>query len=78
MLKARDIVFYYLKTKRGAKTPDYLIKQKDGNIIVEIGGKGKGKEQFKGINIDKYKKLTLSHSQIIKDGTRPLFLAGFI
>lgn len=69
---------HYLKSTRGAKTPDYLIQRKDkGEIIVEIGGKGKGREQFKGMG-KKTKGLILSHSNEIQGIRRPLFLAGFL
>jgi hypothetical protein len=45
--------FHYLKTKRGAKTPDYLVEHEKDRFVIEIGGKGKGREQFKGIKIEK-------------------------
>ena len=45
---------------RGAKTPDYYIQYKDENIVVEVGGKSKGREQFKGIT--EKKKIIFSHS----------------
>ena len=67
---------HYLKTKRGAKTPDFLIEQEDETMVVEIGGKGKGREQFKGIKVEK--KLILSHSPEVKGNKKPLSLLGFI
>ena len=66
----------YLKTKKGRKTPDYLVEENGKQYIIEVGGKGKGIQQFKGINISK--------SLIFVDGERfdgirrPLFLAGFL
>jgi len=67
----------YLKSTRGSKTPDYIIRdEKDNNIIIEVGGKGKGREQFKGIK--EKKKLIMSHSLEIKGIKRPLFLAGML
>ncbi|MCK5083251.1 MAG: ATP-binding protein, partial [Candidatus Omnitrophica bacterium] len=45
MLRSLDIDFYYLKSTRGAKTPDYLIPMDGEDIIAEVGGKGKGREQ---------------------------------
>ena len=66
----------YLKTNKGKKTPDYLIDDNGNNYIIEVGGKGKGIKQFKGIEMDK--------SIIFADGDkldgikRPLFLAGFM
>ncbi len=35
MLRMKRYVFSYLKTKRGAKTPDFLIKQENKDIVVE-------------------------------------------
>ncbi len=67
--------FHYLKTKRGAKTPDFLVELPDGSIVVEIGGKGKGREQFKGINVEK--KLILTHSTEVRSNKKPLSLLGF-
>jgi len=76
MLKSLGLNFYYLKSKRGAKTPDYLVPCKEGAMVVEVGGKGKGRSQFKGIEVDK--KLILSYSSEIGSLKRPLFLLGFV
>ncbi len=64
--------FYYLKTTRGKKTPDYLVD----NTVVEIGGKAKGRSQFKGFTANK--KLILTHPGAIDKLRRPLFLVGFL
>ncbi len=45
-----------MKSPKGKKRPDYLIEWKGNNIVAEIGGKGKGFSQFKGITKD-YKKM---------------------
>ncbi|MFP4618876.1 MAG: ATP-binding protein [Spirochaetaceae bacterium] len=50
--------FSYLKTKRGQKTPDFLIEGRDIDgssslFVIEVGGKGKGRSQFKGVEYDK-------------------------
>ncbi len=76
MMRMKGMDFNYLKTKRGAKTPDFFVKQDAGNIVVEIGGKGKGREQFKGIQMEK--KLILTHPSNIEGLKRPLFLLGFL
>ncbi len=76
MLQMKKCEFYYLKSTRGTKTPDFLVKQETGDIVVEIGGKGKGREQFKGIQYQR--KLILNHSNVIEGIKRPLFLLGFI
>jgi predicted AAA+ superfamily ATPase len=40
----------YLKSNRGEKTPDFLVTDREGNeIVIEVGGRGKGHSQFKGI-----------------------------
>ncbi len=76
MLTMKGYKFHYLKTKRGAKTPDYLVEHKKEKFVIEIGGKGKGREQFKGIKIEK--KLILSNDPKAGSGKKPLSLMGFI
>ncbi len=66
----------YLKSTRGAKTPDYMLSSNKDEMIVEVGGKSKGREQFKGIKGSK--KLIFSHSTETEGIKRPLFLAGFL
>lgn len=76
MLSMANLQFNYLKSTRGAKTPDFMVYSKSEKYIIEVGGKGKGREQFKGIS--EKKQLIFSHSDRI-DGIRcPLFLAGFL
>jgi len=76
IMHSLDINFYYLKSNRGAKTPDYLISHKNSNIIIEIGGKNKGREQFKGIQIKK--KIIFTPSIETSGFKRPLFLLGML
>lgn len=76
MVMASGYQCYYLKSTRGKKTPDYVLSYKDENIIIEIGGKGKGREQFKGFQADK--KMILSHPSKLDALHRPLYLAGMI
>ncbi|MBW2368630.1 MAG: ATP-binding protein [Deltaproteobacteria bacterium] len=76
MLKMKGYTFHYLKTKRGAKTPDFLVEYGDDRIVIEVGGKGKGREQFKGITIDK--KIVLSHTPDTRSGRKPLSLLGYL
>lgn len=76
MLTMQGYRFHYLKTKRGAKTPDFLVECGKERIVIEIGGKGKGREQFKGVRVEK--KLILSHSTETGAHKRPLSLLGFI
>ncbi len=77
MLKAKGIKVYYLKSKQGRKIPDYLVQTKDKEIVVEIGGKGKGFSQFKGIKIKDKLILTYPSSSDISK-KKPLFLVGFL
>jgi len=69
--------FFYLKSTRGKKTPDFLID--DGlekNTVIEIGGKGKGREQFKGIVADR--KVVFAHSNVVGGSRLPLFMLGYL
>ena len=76
MLSMKGYRFHYLKTTRGSKTPDFLVEDKDDRIVIEIGGKGKGRSQFKGIKVEK--KLILSHHPNTGTDKKPLSLIGFI
>lgn len=76
MLAASGIQYNYLKTTRGAKTPDFLIDDGGVRYIIEVGGKGKGREQFKGIKENK--QIIFTHSSRFDTIRRPLFLAGFL
>ena len=66
----------YLKSKRGEKTPDYLIDYKGKHIVIEVGGKGKGRAQFKGFKAEI--KLVFSHNSFLSKDKYPLFLAGVL
>ncbi len=75
-MKQAGIRFQYLKSTRGAKTPDYLIEDAPERLVVEIGGRGKGREQFKGVEIDR--KLVFAHSPAPERHRLPLFLLGYL
>jgi uncharacterized protein len=75
-LKMRGLPFTYLKTRRGAKTPDFLLTTDEGPLVVEVGGAGKGRRQFKGVEVER--KMILSPRPAPKGLHRPLFLAGFV
>lgn len=69
--------FFYLKTTTGTKTPDYLLDDgKEENTVIEIGGKGKGREQFKGVTADR--KIIFAHDDRTDGMRRPLFMLGFL
>lgn len=65
----------YLKSTRGAKTPDYLLRDKE-TFVFEIGGKGKGRQQFKGFKSGR--KIILSDSYETEGINRPLFMFGLL
>ena len=67
----------YLKSTRGAKTPDFLVCEDGQDYVVEVGGRTKGRTQFKGVAVDK--KLVFSHGLIDATGIRrPLGLCGYL
>lgn len=70
--------FSYAKTGRGRKTPDFVLEEGDGTVVLEVGGKGKGRSQFKGLDYDR--KLILAHGidVVPEAGVRvPLHCLGF-
>ncbi|MCK5679858.1 ATP-binding protein [bacterium] len=76
MMNAAGLSFDYLKSTRGKKTPDFITCVDNKNIVLEIGGKGKGRSQFKGITTDR--KIILSADDKIDDLKRPLHLLGYL
>lgn len=69
--------FNYIKSKTGEKTPDFLVQSKQGEVIIEIGGKAKNFRQFKGID-SKIKKIIFSHDNQIADCRLPLAFLGLL
>lgn len=65
----------YLKSTRGAKTPDYVVGGKK-SLVFEVGGRGKGRQQFKGFHTSR--KIILTDSYDTEGIRRPLFLAGLL
>lgn len=65
----------YLKSTRGEKTPDFLVEEEGKEIVVEVGGAGKGRRQFKGHKTGE--KLIFSHGGDAQGIRRPLFLLGY-
>jgi len=72
VLRFSNKEFYYLKTTTGKKTPDYIVD----DIIIEIGGKGKGISQFKGFKGKK--NAILVHPGKLDHMRRPLFMLGLV
>ena len=71
-----DLPFHYLKSTTGRKTPDFLMTTESGDWVVEIGGPGKGRTQFKGVRVDR--KMVLAHDADSRRGAMPLFMAGYL
>lgn len=74
-VKACGFDIRYLKSTRGAKTPDYVIGGRR-SLVFEIGGRGKGRQQFKGFQAGR--KIILSDSYETEDIKRPLFMLGLL
>lgn len=74
-MRALDKKVFYLKSMRGQKTPDYLVKDTE-NMVFEIGGKSKGRSQFKGVEVKR--KIILADGYDLTGIRRPLFLAGML
>ena len=68
--------FHYLKSPRGRKRPDYMFRHHGDRVIFEVGGKGKGYEQFKGVSADR--KLILADGAPVDGGRLPLLSLGFL
>ncbi len=66
---------FYLKSKRGEKTPDFGVRGLK-KTVFEIGGRGKGRRQFKGYERGDYVKIVLTHPYSL--GKKPLFLIGML
>jgi predicted AAA+ superfamily ATPase len=75
-MRQAGIATHYLKGPRGQKTPDFLIHHAGQDIALEIGGKGKGCSQFKGIRADR--KIVLAPDVAPQPDRLPLHLAGFL
>ena len=75
VFKALGKEIFYLKSMRGQKTPDYFIRDTQ-DIVFEVGGKSKGRSQFKGVSVER--KIIFADGHDMTGVRRPLFLAGLI
>jgi predicted AAA+ superfamily ATPase len=75
-LRRAGIPLRYLKGTRGQKTPDFLCEHDQKKLVFEIGGKGKGRSQFKGIEADR--KFVFAEGVTLSEGKIPLHLAGML
>jgi len=74
-VKSSGFEVHYLKSTTGKKTPDYVVRDQE-TFIFEIGGRGKGRSQFKGFT--EGRKIILSDGYESEGMTRPLFLLGLL
>jgi hypothetical protein len=75
-MRQAGIEIHYLKTTRGGKTPDFLVQHNDQRIVFEIGGRGKGRSQFKGITAGR--KIILAPDVPPGPDRLPLHLIGML
>ena len=74
-MRQRGVEFWYLKTTRGAKTPDFVLGSADlERTVIEIGGRGKKAAQFKDFTTRQ--RFIFTHSDDDEDLRRPLFMLG--
>ena len=70
--------FRYLKNTRGGKTPDFLLDLSGSATVVEIGGRRKGRSQFKGIDYRRKVVLYQAGESAVAGADRvPLHCIGF-
>ena len=77
MLKQKGFDFYYLKGTKGEKRPDFLVRYGNKKVVIEVGGRGKGYKQFKGLS-DDYYKVVLKDGWDGMVGSLPLFIIGCV
>jgi predicted AAA+ superfamily ATPase len=75
-MRMAGIKIHYLKTTRGGKTPDFLVEHAGLRLVFEIGGRGKGRSQFKGTNADR--KIILAPDIAPSAERLPLHLIGML
>ena len=70
--------FRYAKSTRGAKTSDFVVALEGRDHVIEVGGRGKGRSQFKGLTYDRKVVLFDGDDQRHTPGARvPLHCIGF-
>jgi predicted AAA+ superfamily ATPase len=76
-LRQHGAAFSYAKSTRGGKTPDYMVDLNGMRAVVEIGGQGKGRSQFKGLDYDRKVVLTEGGGRFVPGERAPLHCVGF-
>lgn len=75
-MRQAGIGIQYLKSTTGQKTPDFLVEHGGRKVVFEIGGKGKGRSQFKGVSADQ--KIILAPGIAPSCGRIPMESVGFL
>ena len=75
-MRQAGIAFSYLKGTRGQKTPDFLVVHEGEKIAMEVGGKGKGRSQFKDMR--DLRRIILAPDAVPSPNRVPLHLLGFL
>jgi predicted AAA+ superfamily ATPase len=75
-MRQANLDIHYLKSPRGGKTPDFLVDHHGQRIVFEIGGRGKGRSQFKNITADR--KIVLAPDIQPAPDRLPLHLIGLL
>lgn len=75
-MRQAGLPFAYLKGPRGQKRPDFLVMHRGEKIAMEIGGRGKGYSQFKGV--ENCRRIILAPNMTASPGRIPLHLLGFL
>ena len=76
-LARAGISFTYLKSVRGAKTPNFLIEQEGESFIIEVGGPGKSMTQFKNSPAT-FRKILFCDQVAVGENKLPLFMLGYL
>ena len=76
-LQRSGIEFTYLKSTRGKKCPDFLVEINNKKYIIEVGGKNKGRSQFKGLSED-VPKVILKAGSPYSNNVLPIWVLGCV
>ncbi len=77
MLQTTGQTPFYLKNEVGKKCPDFLLDGFKEKIVIEVGGAGKGTDQFKGIS-GSFQKIIFQPRPGTQESSRPLSSLGFL
>ena len=77
-LRQHGAEFEYAKSTRGAKTPDFVLSLGESKVVLEVGGKSKGRSQFKSLDYDRKVVAYQGNDRLPDPGSSvPLHTLGF-